>query len=266
MKKRSIYDKIELYIDFTIFFKQFFYNFIMDIAITHGRERVKAFYLKSKIMGTYNKGINGPFSGKTGSIIGSRWKDVDYIKGFPRRYKNKGKPSPEQVLHYKKFRLLNEFFIPIKKILEVGFGNYLRKATARNIAFQQNFDHAFLMDENNEPALNYSAIQFSKGSLFTAGAEKLALQKNGQIKVTWNPKTYGLGGSLDDQVHVVCYAEKTNYSFFPDSVPLRYHGEVSIEFYAQEDELIHVWLFLSDSQKKRVSPTKYLSITNTNNQ
>ncbi|MDX3915985.1 MULTISPECIES: DUF6266 family protein [Olivibacter] len=213
-------------------------------------------------MGTYNKGINGPFSGKTGSIIGSRWRGVNYIKGFSRTYKNKGKPSEEQVLHYKKFKLLNEFFIPIKKVVEVGFGNYLRKATARNIAFQQNFDHAFSLDENNEPHLNYSLIQFSKGTLFTAGAEKLEIVKPGQIKVTWNPKTYGLGGSLDDQVHILCYTVSSGLFDSPDTTPLRYQAEATVRYEALEGECIHVWLFLSDSQKKRVSPTKYLSITN----
>ncbi|MEH6307281.1 DUF6266 family protein [Olivibacter sp. CPCC 100613] len=213
-------------------------------------------------MGTYNKGINGPFSGKTGSIIGSRWRGVNYIKGFSRAYKNKGKPTAEQRQHYKKFKLLNEFLAPIKNKLDIGFGNYISKATSRNIAFQQNFDHAFLMDENNEPALNYSMIQLSKGSLFTAGAEKLALLGDSQLKVMWNPKTYGLSGTLDDLVHIVCYVEKTDFFFVPNIVPLRYHGEALVEFYALEGELIHVWLFLSDSQGKRVSSTKYLSITN----
>ncbi|WP_134091179.1 DUF6266 family protein [Olivibacter sp. XZL3] len=213
-------------------------------------------------MGTYKNGINGPFRGKTGSIIGSSWKDVDYIKGFPRRYKNKGKPSEEQMLHHKKFKLLNEFFMPLSQLLKIGFGNYLSSATARNVAFQQNFDHAFQMDENNEPKLNYPAIQFSKGTLFTAGAEQLELLDDNQLKVSWNPKTYGLSGALDDQVHILYYAESWKSMDGPDHPPLRYQGEVQFTHSAAAGELIHLWLFLSDSERKRVSRTVYLSITN----
>lgn len=213
-------------------------------------------------MGTYKRGANGPFSGKTGSIIGSRWRGIDYIKGYPKTYKNKGKPSEEQILHYKKFKLLNNFFINLSSVLNIGFGNYLSRSTARNIAFQQNFDRAFLMDENKEPTLSYSKIQFSRGTLFTTGAEKLAFVDGGQLKVTWNPKTYGLSGALDDEVYILCYTESSDQFNSPDNTPLRYQGETMIGYEALEGELIHVWMFLSDSQRKRVSSTKYLSITN----
>lgn len=214
-------------------------------------------------MGVYNRGVNGPFTGKTGSIIGSRWRGVDYIKGFPRKYKNKGKPSDKQLLHYKKFNTLNEFFSPIRDLLKIGFGNYLKKLTAQNAAFQYNFDRAFLTDENGEPTLNYSALQLSRGSLFSAGAEKVAWTDSQQIRVSWNPKTYGLSGSMDDEAHILCYIEHSKQFATPDASVLRYQGEAYLSCDALENEIIHVWLFFSDSQQKMVSPTTYLSIINT---
>lgn len=213
-------------------------------------------------MGVYNNGVNGPFSGKTGSIIGSRWRGVDYIKGFPRRYKNKGKPSDQQQLHYKKFNMLNEFLRPIRALLKIGFGNYLKKLTAQNAAFQYNFDRAFLVDEHGEPTLNYSALQLSRGSLFSAGAEKVEWVRPRQIRVSWNPKTYGLSGSLDDEVHILCYTAQNKQIATPDNRILRHQGEVYLSCGALEDEVIHVWLFFSDSQQKMISPTTYLSIVN----
>lgn len=212
-------------------------------------------------MGIINKGANGPFRGKAGSIIGSGWKKVDYIKGMPRRYKNKGNPSEAQLLHHKKFALLNNFLAPISLLLDIGFGNFLGKSTSRNAAFQYNYDHAFVLDENGEPSLNYSLIQLSRGSLFPAGAEKAELINN-QIKLTWNTKTYGISGELDDEVHAIAYLPSEGYFLSDECVPLRYQGETFIVNEAQKGETIHLWLFFADKQHKKVSPTVYLSLLN----
>jgi hypothetical protein len=211
-------------------------------------------------MAIINKGANGPFRGKAGSIIGSGWKKVDYIKGMPRRYKNKGNPSEAQRLHHKKFALLNNFLIPISSLLDIGFGNFLGKSTSRNAAFQYNYDQAFMLDENGELSLDYSHIQLSRGSLFAAGAEKAELINN-QVKLTWNTKTYGISGELDDEVHAVAYIPSTGYFLSDECVPLRYQGETFING-AQEGETIHLWLFFADKQHKKISPTVYLSLLN----
>ena len=120
------------------------------------------------------------------------------------------------------------------------------------------------MDEKNELSLNYPAIQLSKGTLFTAGAEQVEPVENNRLRISWNPKTYGLSGAMDDQVHIVGYAASSDYFLWLDAKVLRYQGEAFIHCLAEEGEVIHIWLFFSDSEKKRVSPTVYLSITNQN--
>ncbi|WP_157258045.1 DUF6266 family protein [Pedobacter ginsenosidimutans] len=39
-------------------------------------------------MATYSKGANGAFPGKVGSIIGSNWRSIDYLKGLPKKALN----------------------------------------------------------------------------------------------------------------------------------------------------------------------------------
>ncbi|ULT23564.1 hypothetical protein KUH03_30995 [Sphingobacterium sp. E70] len=39
-------------------------------------------------MGTIVNGINGGVSGKTGSVIGSSWKSINYLKGLYKRATN----------------------------------------------------------------------------------------------------------------------------------------------------------------------------------
>src|SRR5690606_30037961 len=93
-------------------------------------------------MATFKDGINGPFRGKVGSVIGSKWRKVNYMKSLPRLNKKKRPPSPEQALVRKKFDLLNQFFRPISSVLEIGFQQFTAGAPGQNVAFSYNSNHA----------------------------------------------------------------------------------------------------------------------------
>jgi len=211
-------------------------------------------------MGTFKKGINGPFSGKIGSVIGSHWKDVSYMKGLYRTKSNK-KPSEDQLRQRDKFKLLLDFFAPIKRLLAIGFGQYVKSNTAVNAAMRFNYDMAFY-EEEGKVLLDYSKIQFSRGSLFTAGAEKAMLTDRG-IHITWNTKTYGISGHFDDIVHITCltYIGKDRFFDSESGDIRRHHGEAIIELNTKLKPVeIHVWLFLSSQQGDKVSKTVYIPI------
>ena len=36
-------------------------------------------------MGTYNKGILGPFSGKVGTVVGASWRGKDVMRSLPKK-------------------------------------------------------------------------------------------------------------------------------------------------------------------------------------
>lgn len=71
-------------------------------------------------MGTIRQGALGGFSGKAGSIIGSSWRDINYIKGLP-KLSNKPK-SEKQLEQQAKFALAVKFLLPVKSLMNVGFG------------------------------------------------------------------------------------------------------------------------------------------------
>lgn len=210
-------------------------------------------------MGKIEGGINGPFRGKTGSVIGSSWRKINYIKGLPRKIKRK--PSPRQALQRAKFVLLNQFFDPVANLLEIGFNQYTSKATGRNVAFSVNFDHAFV-NEGENVALNYPALQFSQGSLFPAGDEKAWLEGD-TLHVTWDPHTYGMGRSMDDKAFLVLYDETDAY-FIGGYEALRLDGGIQAteEELASRSHKFHLWLFFADKARKQVSRTVYIPIEN----
>lgn len=82
-------------------------------------------------MGRLNQGPNGSFSGKAGSLIGSSWKGIFYIKGLQ---KKSLKPrSPRQIEYQDRFAFAVKFLHPIKNILNMGFSKVNpKRATGYN--------------------------------------------------------------------------------------------------------------------------------------
>ena len=86
-------------------------------------------------MGTYLKGILGPFSGKIGTVIGSTWNGIEYMRSLPRP---SGKaPTDLQLIQRAKFGLATGFLSPIRAILNVGFKSLAVKQTGFNVATSQ---------------------------------------------------------------------------------------------------------------------------------
>jgi len=209
-------------------------------------------------MATINEGINGPFSGKVGSVIGSSWRKIHYIKGMHKIKSSKRKPSQKQAVQQYKFKLLNQFFSPMASVLDVGFRGFTDRATGKNVAFRYNYDHAFVAD-GDQIKLNYPVLKFSHGSLYTAGAEKAWAYGEG-VKVKWDPKTYGVGGAMDDVGYAIVYSVSSD--FFTCETALRHEGEVHVSFGEKtRGNDVHVWLFFADSKGKQASRTEYIPLT-----
>ncbi|WP_257670340.1 DUF6266 family protein [Parapedobacter tibetensis] len=211
-------------------------------------------------MGTIKEGINGPFRGKAGSVIGSSWRKINYIKGLP-RFKKKRVPSTGQALQREKFALLNHFLYPLSGILETGFKQFTGAATGRNAAFRYNYDHAFLV-EDGEVKLDYPALQLSHGSLFTAGDEKAEVDGD-ILYVSWNPDTYGMGGMMDDTACIVVYDETLEVLLRNDMTAIRHDGGDQVRIIKDTDAHssdLHVWLFFADKLGRHVSKTVYIPV------
>ena len=63
-------------------------------------------------MGTYSKGILGSFTGKVGTVIGSSWNGIDYMRSLPRP--SSKAPTALQLAQREKFGLVTKFVAPIK--------------------------------------------------------------------------------------------------------------------------------------------------------
>src|SRR5690606_22736648 len=208
-------------------------------------------------MGIIIDGANGGFSGKTGSVIGSSWKKIHYIKGL---HKKRTKPySQKQLDQQAKFGLLMRFLMPITTFVKIGFGQ--KKAdrlTPVNVAFQYNVGRA-IQGTYPDYTLDYAKISIASGTLFGVGSVS-TLYDAGRFTVTWDPTgSVRLRKNADDLVHIVGYHPGRDEFLATPDVPTRADGTVTVDvpLYMQQG-IIHSWIFLTHRSSKIVSRSSYL--------
>lgn len=138
-------------------------------------------------MARYKDGINGPFYGKVGSVIGSRWKGIDYIKGLPTP--SSKPPTLKQLEMRARFAFVNAWLHPIKPFLNVGFMNYSDRMTAQNAAHSVN--KAAVTGEYPDLQMDHTRVLVSYGDLPGVADPLFTTQPGGQIELSWQ--------SLDEQ-------------------------------------------------------------------
>ena len=73
-------------------------------------------------MATFEKGILAGFSGKVGTVIGSNWKGIVYMRS--KSNKRKFIPSQKQLEAQLKFAVIAQFLQPMSKLLEISFHDF----------------------------------------------------------------------------------------------------------------------------------------------
>ena len=206
-------------------------------------------------MGTIKHGANGGFSGKAGSVVGSRWKDVNYIKGLS---KDRTKPASQLQLEAQaKFATAVTFLKPIKDLLNVTYGSMKSgRATGFNMALKHVIKSA-VIGVYPDYSIDYSVVNLSVGSLGVAtGSVSAEAERN--IRLSWNSQTNKNNAFADDGITVLLYQPETHiYLDGPDNLT-RADGEVVI---AMRSEMIgkqlQVYYFFTSRDGKKLSPSWY---------
>jgi hypothetical protein len=206
-------------------------------------------------MGTIKQGANGGFSGKAGSVIGSSWKGIDYIKGRP---KTSNKPATQRQLEQQaKFSLAVKFLKPIKDLLNATCSS-LREGRAMgfNMALKQVLSQAVLGDYPDY-YIDYSAVKLAYGQLARAKGSAIA-EAGGILKVNWVTQENVYNGFADDKLTVLIYEQETNiYTHGMDNYT-RADGEM--EIILEENmvgQALAIYYFFTDRNGKRISDSYF---------
>ena len=113
-------------------------------------------------MGTIKQGILGGFSGKVGTVIGSSWKGISYMRGQAQHVKNPR--TAGQVNQRLKFNLVLNFLQPNVPYIRIGYKSQAAKQTEFNAAMSYLVKNA-VTGTSPDYVLDYTKVVVSQGGL-----------------------------------------------------------------------------------------------------
>ncbi|SEL09613.1 DUF6266 family protein [Parapedobacter koreensis] len=205
-------------------------------------------------MAKFINGAIGTFSGKVGSIIGSSWRSVPYMRGLS---KKRTKPFTEaQLAQQQRFGLMGQFLLPLKGLLEIGLAN-LDDSTATLFNQAMALNLPAVTGTYPDFGIDYAGIQFSKGGL--EPLRGVTITHEGETAtVSWNPVANRFSGNGDDEVYVLLYDRELNLFYTSDEIAARSAGQADIPLDADTaGHMADTWLFAVARDGSRVSNTVY---------
>lgn len=142
-------------------------------------------------MGTIKQGVLGGYSGKVGTVIGSSWKGISYMRGQAQHINNP--KTPGQLDQRSKFAITIAFLKPITNFVRTGYKIYGAKQSPFNAAMSYIIKNA-IMGTYPDYALDFSLALVSRGNL-TPAASATATATSGKITFAWTDNS-GNGDAL----------------------------------------------------------------------
>lgn len=202
-----------------------------------------------------SNGILGTFSGKVGSVIGSSWKGIDYIRSVPKKVKRIA--TANMLNQQAKFKLVVDFLNPLRKFLtESNQGKNLRKMTLMNLMTRKLLKEAVKGDLPSI-SLDYSKIELSQGEV--NGLFDLRVDvKEKDVLFNWKAHPKDKTENPEDKVVLVVYNAMTQKFQF---IQIGRRVDQSHTYKLNENvkgEKIVMWIFSMNNEKEIYSNSKFI--------
>jgi hypothetical protein len=205
-------------------------------------------------MGKYNQGILGPFSGKVGSVVGSSWKGVNYIKSLPGPNTSNTEAQQKQRSRFKSVVSLASSLLPslIRPVWNLSSG----KMTGYNLFVKTNmpaFDESGVL-------VNYSDFHASVGALPLP--ESLNVQDDADVvsgvELSWKDDSVTGIGNADDKLHLLVMNSERVHILNTASVRSDESAEITLPVSVGD---VHVYAFFGTTDGGKFSTDLYAEIT-----
>ncbi|WP_256010287.1 DUF6266 family protein [Desertivirga xinjiangensis] len=156
-------------------------------------------------MAELNNGPLGGISGKLGNMVASNWRDISYLRAKGKRSKND--PTDKQKIVREKFKMMFDFLIQIKRIVELGFKNkYTGRSTAYHHAVKKNM--AAFKGTYPDLEIDLALIEISAGYLLPCSGPEMVPDAEGDLTVKWDDQGSIENQEPSDEATVVLYSEE----------------------------------------------------------
>ncbi|WP_411273391.1 DUF6266 family protein [Daejeonella sp.] len=207
-------------------------------------------------MGKLINGINGPFIGKVGTVIGSSRRGVPYMKG---PYKTRKTDISEKELRNRdKFAFAQAWLKPLLEVVRLGFKNYSVKSQGFVSAKSYLYKHALKL-EGDTHSIDPSLMRISFGNLPISKNAAVGVTNPYELTFTWEPETSG-SDYVKDQVLMVAYNIRDMHVSYVLQGQFRSVGKdiLPLSHDYKPGTVVHVYIAFIAADRSRQSDSLYL--------
>ena len=201
-------------------------------------------------------GVNGSFSGKVGTVVGSSWNGVEYIRSLPR--KRSSSFTPNELRNQSNFKLVHGWLQPLLEVVRVGFKGYSPTNYGFNAAKSFVYKNALMKAEEGS-YIDPSLVQLSFGDLEVSSDLSCELNGEQQLVFSWDNRIGRNMGSRD-QVMLVAYDPETGKHNYTTSGGFRMSGSATLDLTGYPAGSYHIYIAFVAENRERQSHSVYLGL------
>lgn len=206
-------------------------------------------------MGKISQGILGGFSGKVGTVIGSTWNSIHYIRAISASVKDAR--TEKQLSQRYKFQASVNFLKTCTPFVRIGYRNYEYRQSAFNAAMSHMLRYAVTSD-GGQAAIDFDKALLAQGSQTTATDAAVQVEA-GKATFTWTDNS-GIGNAAaTDKVMVLAYNKDRQETAYNTAAATRADGSAELVLPANwADNALAVYLAFYSEDGKWVSNSQCL--------
>ncbi|MBO9203546.1 MULTISPECIES: DUF6266 family protein [Niastella] len=206
-------------------------------------------------MARLKHGINGPFAGKVGTVIGATWKGIPYMRSLPR--KRTSLPSAGELATRKKWAISQHWLKPVTDFVRIGFKGYSAKSEGFVAAKSYLLKNA-LEGEGENLFINPAKMKLSWGDLSLPNNLQMTRLAGKLLQFTWDPKFSDDISHGGDQIMMLAYnveKEKVKEKLYGQ---IRQHGSDILNIDTSKTGTFHIYVAFVAHDRSRQSESVYM--------
>jgi hypothetical protein len=211
-------------------------------------------------MATYTNGINGDFNGKVGTVIGSSWKGIPYMKSL--HHKRTTPPRKNEQLNRNKFGMAHRWLQPedVKDFIRVGYKGYSPTVEGFLAAKSCLLKNSFT-GEGADMLIDPALVQVSFGELPLPANITAVKTSPDELQFSWDAVHKEAQGAYD-QIMMLAYDIENGDATSSVTGQFRYVGADNLVISAKPERTWHIYAAFVAADRSQQSASVYLGTIN----
>jgi hypothetical protein len=206
-------------------------------------------------MGTIKQGILGGFSGKVGTVVGSSWKGISYMRSLAQSIKNPR--TSAQVGQRTRMTAAVALVKAVIGFINIGYRKFAKHMSPYNAAMQEVLMSA-ISGDYPDIAIDYGAVVLSKGSLEPV-AGGTTTKSAGKMTFAWEDNSTAGNAKATDKSMLLVYnpSKASSASLISGAARSSKTADLNIPT-TWTGDTVHAYMAFVREDGSMVSTSKYL--------